>query len=126
MKRIRIALVLLAVVILLCVVTQQYQHRRIDRLLTELDRLEETYRRGDREQAAQIAHHFADLYSKVSNVMDCYIAYDDLAESQETAAILPSLLHRSGEEELFMELERLREQLRYLQRVDDPLLRNIL
>lgn len=126
MKRIRIAVVLLAMVLGLCVTTRQYQHRRVGELLDTLERIEEACRIGDTDAAATLAEEFAATFDRVCNVMDCYVAHDDLAESRETAALLPSLLRQGGEEELSMELHRLREQLNHLRSIDDLLLRNIL
>ena len=42
-----------------------------------------------------------------------------------TAAMLPALLQHGGEEELRMELARIREQLRHLRIIDDPLPENL-
>lgn len=126
MKRIRIAVVLLVAVVGLCIATGQYQHRRVGELLDTLDRIEAACNAGDMATANTLAEDFAATFDRVSNVMDCYVAHDDLAESRETAALLPSLLRQGGEEELSMELHRLREQLLHLQQIDDLLLRNIL
>lgn len=126
MKRIRIAVILLVLVVGLCIATRQYQHRRVGELLDTLDRIEAACRNGDTTTVALLAEEFATAFDRASNVMDCYVAHDDLAESRETAALLPSLLRQGGEEELSMELHRLREQLTHLQQIDDLLLRNIL
>ena len=125
MKRIWIALALLAVTLAICFFTQSFQHRQMDRMLEILDRLEAAYSADDIPLAAAIAEEFNSRYQRIADIMDGYVAHDDLAESRETAAILPALLRQGGEEELHMELARIREQLRHLRIIDDPLPENI-
>ena len=126
MKRLWIAAGLLVLAAGLCLFGSIYQHRQIDQMLVTLDRLEATYEAGDTAQAYQLAKELSDQYTRVGKVLYCYIAHNDLAESQETAAVLPALLLQSGQEEMKMEIARLREQLRYLRCIDDPLWENIL
>lgn len=125
MKRLYIAAVLLTAVVTLCVVTHIYQHRRIDRMLDTLDRIEQMTRDGD-DGVLDLAEEFAEEYRRVSDLVSCYVAHSELRESRETAAILPTLIREHGEEELYMEIARLRSQLIYIQQVDDPNLQNIL
>ena len=126
MKRIWIALTLLLLTFGLCGGSQYYQHRQMSRMLEMLTALEEAHASGSPSETAQLAEAFSAEYQRITNRMDCYIAHDDLAESQETVALLPALLRQGGEEELRMEIARLREQILYLRDIDDPLLRNIL
>ena len=124
MKRLYIAVALLAAVAALCLFSHRYQHRQIDRMLDALDRIETLARDGD-ENAVTVAEEFAAEYRRVSDRISCYVPHGELRESRETAAILPALLKES-EADVYTEIARLRSQLRYLQQVDDPLLRNIL
>lgn len=126
MKRIWIALALLAVTLAMCFLTQMFQHRQMSRMLEALDRLEDIYNTGDRADATKIAEEFNRRYQRITGIMDCYVAHNDLAASRETAALLPVLIRQGGEEELQMELARLREQISHLQNIDDPLPENIL
>lgn len=125
MKRLWCAVAILAVTLILCVATQRYQHRQVDRMLHDLDQLETVYT-TDQEAAIGIAQGIADRYTRVARVMNCYISHNDLAESEETAALLPALVKAAQGDELAMELARLREELTFLRTVDDPLLQNIL
>ncbi len=125
MKRLWCAVVILVVALLLCVGTQLYQHKQVDRLLNDLDLLEEVYD-SNREAAAAIAQDFADRYAQAARVMNCYISHNDIAESEETAAMLPALVKQGQGDELAMEIARMREELTFLRTVDDPLLQNIL
>lgn len=126
MKRLYIALVLLTAVVAACIFTQRYQHHQTQRMLHTLDRIEQLYRSGNTAEAIAEAEAFADDYLRISDRISCYIAHSELRESRETAALLPTLLREHGEEELYMEMARLRAQLMHLQQVDDPILQNIL
>ena len=127
MKRLWVAVALLGVAISLCVSASLYQHRHIDRMLGTLDRLEAAYAAGDSPEAQRLARQLAEEYKAVGRVLYCFIAHSDLAESQETVTLLPALLQQGGrQEELGMEIARLREQLLHLREIDDPLWQNIL
>lgn len=126
MKRLYIALLLLAAVVAVCVFSHSYLHQQVDRMLSHLDSIEALARAGDTDHAAQQAEEFSSTYLRVCDRISCYVAHSELQASRETAALLPTLLRRQNEDELWMELARLRSQLRYIQRVDDPNLQNIL
>ena len=126
MKRLWIAVGLLSLMIGLCLVTEVYQHRKMEEMLANLDRLEEAYQQGDISGARELAYKMADRYEQISRVVLCFTAHSDMAESQETIQLLPALLRQDGNEELGMEIARLREELTYLRNIDDPLIWNIL
>ena len=126
MKRLYIALLLLAAVVIACVLTHCYQHRQLDRMLKQLDHIEHTVYAGDIPRATQLAQDFSTAYRQVSNRIRCYIAHGELAESCEIATLLPTLVQTNNPNDLLTNLERLRIQLLYLQQVDDPLPWNIL
>ncbi len=126
MKRIYIAVALLAVVAALCVGVHRYQHAQIDRMLDALAQVEEAYRLGDNDRAQQMAQDFAAAYRQVSDWVSCYVAHGELRESRETAALLPTLVANGEAEMLYAEMARLRAQLEYIRQVDDAILRNIL
>ena len=110
----------------LCLSATLYQHRQIDRLLDTLDQMETAYDNGNVDKAHQLAEDLVADYEAVGRVLYCFIAHSDLADSQETVAVLPALLLQGGDEELRMEIARLREQFGYLRGVDDPTIGNIL
>lgn len=126
MKRLYIAIALLVSVATSCVLTHLYQHRQMDRMLTTLDRIEAAYRGGDADGAVTVAEDFAAEYQRICDRISCYVAHNELRESRETAALLPTLLQERSEEEIYMEIARLRAQLTFVRQVDDPLLQNIL
>ena len=126
MKRLYIAAILLVAVVTACVLTHLYQHRQLDRMLAQLDRIEQLAEDGETAKAVALAKELAVDYSTVSDRISCYIAHGELRDSRETASILPTLLQRGSKAEWQTELCRLRAQLVYLRRVDDPVLQNIL
>ena len=67
MKRIWIALALLAVTLVMCFLTQAFQHRQMGRMLADLDRLEEAYNAGDRAGATKIAEEFNRRYQRITS-----------------------------------------------------------
>lgn len=126
MKRLYIAAVLLAVVAGMCLLTHTTHRRRIDGAMATLDRIESLYRAGDTDAALREAEAFVSAYQRISDRISLYVAHGELREARETAALLPTLLQTGSEEELMMELTRLRAQLLYLRQVDAPLWHNIL
>lgn len=126
MKRLYIALLLLVAVATACFFSHRYLHRQTARMLHALQHIEEQYRNGDTASAIALAEQFAADYQQVSDRISCYVSHSELRESRETAALLPTLMRNGGEEELWMELARLRSQLHHLRQVDDPTLQNIL
>ncbi len=126
MKRLWIAATLLALAVILCISTNLYHHRQIDHLLNTLDRLEQVYTAGDYTEAHRLAEQLVMDYERVGRVLYCFIAHEELADSQETVVMLSALLNQGGEDEFRMEVARLREQFGYLRCVDDFLLHNIL
>ena len=126
MKRLWFGVGLMLAVVGLCVGTQLYLHRQTEVLLSYLDGLEESYRAGDQEGAADWAQRIAEEYEQRTAPMDCFLAHSDLEDSRETAVLLLAVLEQDGREELLMELARLREQLEHLRHIDTPNWRNIL
>ena len=108
MKRLYIAIALLVSVATSCVLTHLYQHRQMDRMLTTLDRIEAAYRSGDADGAVTVAEDFAAEYQRICDRISCYVAHNELRESRETAALLPTLLRERSKEEIYMEIARLR------------------
>lgn len=126
MKRLWIATVILCGVVVLCVSTGAYRHHCIDAMQSTLHRLETAYRHGDVSYAQQLAQELIHQYEQSSDLLLCYTTHSDMAESQETVALLPTLLRQDSGDELEMEIARLRAEFAYLKQIDDPLLRNIL
>ena len=126
MKRLWIAVVILCGVVALCGGSSRYRHRSVAKMLDTLDRLEQAVATDNAADAEQLAEELTRYYEQSSRVLLCYTTHSDMTESQETVALLPTLLRQGSEDELQMEIARLRAELDYLRQIDDPLLQNIL
>ena len=126
MKRLWVAAAILCGVVLLCVGSGLYRHHRIDAMQNTLQQMETAYRRGDATHAQQLAQELIRQYEQSGGILLCYTTHSDMADSQETVALLPTLLRQDSGDELEMEIARLRAEFTYLRQIDDPLLRNIL
>ena len=126
MKRLWIAVVILCGVVALCGGSSRYRHRSVAKMLDTLDQLEQAVATGNAADAEQLAEELTRYYEQCSRMLLCYTTHSDMTESQETVALLPTLLRQGNEDELQMEIARLRAELDYLRQIDDPLLQNIL
>lgn len=126
MKRLWIAAVILCGVVGLCIGSVTYRHHCIEEMLDTLNQTEQAYTRGETAQAQQLAKQLVHRYEQSSRILLCYSTHSDMAESQETVALLPILLNQDSGDELRMEIARLRAEFAYLKQIDDPLIQNIL
>ena len=126
MKRLWIAGALILAAVGLCITVSLYQHSRIDRMLAHLERLEQVHDSGNREAARSLATDMAQEYEHIGRVLFCFLPHGEMADSQETVALLPHLVTVGSEDEMRMEMARLREQLTYLRCVDDLRWENVL
>lgn len=81
MRRLWIGLLLLLAVVGLCVVSQVYQHRQIDRLLETLDAL----------PTPAAAEDFRTEYTRRTRLFPCFMSHADLSGIEETVAVLPAV-----------------------------------
>lgn len=126
MKRVWIAVGLLCAVVGLCVTSTLFRHQQTEQLLDALNQLESIYEQGDIRRARELAEELEQRYEQVGQVLLCYTAHGEMAESMETVRLLPTLLEQGGGEELSMEIARLREEWTHLKAIDDPTMWNIL
>ena len=91
MKRVWIAVALLAIVVGLCGAGTLYRHRQAEGLLITLDQLERAYAQDDMVQAQTLAADLVHRYERVSEVLLCYTAHGDMAESMENLLIHSTL-----------------------------------
>lgn len=126
MRRLWLALVLLGCVVGLCAATTAFQQQQMERMLVALEAVETACQQGDLSRATSLAEELAHRYERINKVSMCFIAHSDLAESQETVRLLPALIRKGGDEEIAMEIARLRAEWQHLRSIDTPLLRNIL
>ena len=100
MKRLWIAAVILCGVVGLCIGSVTYRHHCIEGMLDTLNQMEQAYTQGDIPQAKELAEQLARRYEQSSRILLCYSTHSDMAESQETVALLPTLLQQGSGDEL--------------------------
>ena len=110
MKRVILALVLLAVVAGLCGLSLHTQVSSTGYLLTMTEKLEEAYRIGDMEECQRLARRFP----------------EDIWAIEDTVIALPVYLETEDLQHFLSELIKCRSQLEKLYQLELPLPENIL
>lgn len=126
MKRVLLALSLLALVLAACAGSLIYQQRQINRLEALTDGLENAYRSGEMDECVQKAKELADYFIRCSRVFSCYMSHNELNESLDTVVALAATLEEDNPEEFLLELAKFRQQLAQLWQIEIPHLNNIL
>ena len=115
MRRLWIGLLLLLAVVGLCVVSQVYQHRQIDRLLETLDAL----------PTPAAAEDFRTEYTRRTRLFPCFMSHADLSGIEETVAVLPAVAAGGDEDELRQTVALCRAQLERLRTTELPIWQNV-
>lgn len=126
MKRLWIAVGILAVVLTLCITTLIYQRRQITILLAHLDNVIAAYEDGVPEYAYTLAINLTQEFDDRTRYFPCFLSHNDLSGCREAIVILPSILREKNAEEFRMESSRCRAQLEFLLGIETPTLQNIL
>ena len=125
MKRLFVAAALLALTVGLCVGSALTLEHHVDRLLTALDEVEDTYRTGGAEAAAAPVTQFAALFSEETRWFPLFLPHDRLDAAEDSAVALPTLL--TGEAAAFeTELTLCRQRLEQLRDSERLTLENLL
>lgn len=125
MKRLIIAVVLLALTAGLCAAGQQLLEKRTDRLLTVLDELEYACRSGDSDAAVTIAARFAEDFPQETHLLPLFLPHATLEAAAESAAVLPALAATDFNDTL-AEIARCRSRLEELRNAERLTMENIL
>lgn len=126
MKRIFIALGTLLVVMGICIFSIRMQTKNTQYLLDSLERIQESFDRGDWEQCQQETDKFARDFEEKTRVFPFFLRHSDITRIEEIAVPLPVLLEQGDTQHFAAELARCRNQLQKLYEVELPLLENIL
>lgn len=124
MKRIWIALGLLALVTAAGVGALYFQISAVQRLANGLDGLEGAVRRRETD-VVQRAETFVEDCVQTLDRLECLTPHADHLPLQETVSILPSLLENGNYEQFYTTLARCRLYLHELERAEMPILGNI-
>ncbi len=126
MKRMFIALGVLLGVTVLCIVSIHMQTSNTDYLLTSLDRIQESFDRGELEECQRLVDRFAVDFEEKTKYFPFFLRHSDIARIEEIAVPLPVLLRQGDTQHFAAELARCRNQLQKLYEVELPLPENIL
>lgn len=126
MKRLIVAAVLLAAVLAACIVTNNAVNRSTAYLIGLLDRVEQAYTAGDREECAALTVQFVEEFHEKTRYLPFFMRHADISKIEETAVTLPSILRYEGDDHFASELIRCRNQLEKLAELEQPTPENIL
>lgn len=124
MKRITVALSLLAIIGVLCGVTLSAQRRAVDDLLDDIDAIQQTFPADEKETLRQTRQLVEDFRTK-TRFFPLFMHHSDLSKIEETAVMLPVMLETGEEEHFQAELARCRNMLEKLAELEIPTLENI-
>lgn len=126
MKRVILALVLLAVVAGLCGLSLHTQVSSTGYLLTMTDKLEEAYRTGDMEECQRLARQFTEDFREQTRYFPFFMRHGDIWAIEDTVIALPVYLETEDLQHFLSELIKCRSQLEKLYQLELPLPENIL
>ncbi len=126
MKRLLIAVALLAAVITACVWTTRTLQRNTDYLIQSLDEMQTAFEKGDIDSARRQAEHFAAEFPRRTRTFSFFLQHGDIIQIEEIAASLPVMLKTGDENHFPSEIARCRLQLEKLNDLELPLWENIL
>ncbi len=126
MKRVVLAIVLLAAVAGLCGLSLYTQVSGAGYLLTMTDKLEDAYRADDLEECRQLAEQFTQEFQQRTRYFPFFMRHGDIWAIEETVIALPIYLETDDLQHFLSELAKCRSQLEKLYQLELPLPENIL
>lgn len=126
MKRVGVAAVLVALVIVLCVGELWLQQRATDRLLIACDEMVLLYESGDSEQCTQAARQFPKELEKAMRWFPFFLRHERMETVFQQASTLPYLVNDNDPADFMSAISSIRMQLEILLDNEWPTLENIL
>lgn len=125
MKRLLVAVVLLAFTVALCVGGQITVERRVERLLSALDDAAVVYRTSGADAARPYVDHLLTRVGKETELLPLFLPHEPVDAAAESLCLLPALLN--GDEAVFeAEVARCRERLEQLRESERLSVENLL
>ena len=125
MKRLWLAVILLALIVGVCIGGLVYLDQQTEYLIGQLDRMETALRHGDLTTAAARLQTYLDEYEERTRLFPAYMRHQDLEDNRQINAVLPVILENGQTEELHENIRRLRQRLQLIRDAEMPLLYNI-
>lgn len=125
MKRLLVAVVLLAFTVALCIGSQVTVERRVERLLSALDDVAVVYRTSGAEVARPYVDHLLARMERESALLPLFLPHEPVDAAAESLCLLPALL--DGDKAAFeAELARCRERLEQIREGERLTMKNLL
>lgn len=126
MKRVIVAIVLLALVAGGSVLSLYNERKNTDYLIELTDQIEEAFSAEDMERAQALTDRFAEEFPERTKFFPFFMRHSDITKIEENVIMLPILLQAGDMEHFPAELVRCRNQLDKLSELEVPLWENIL
>lgn len=126
MKRVIIAIVLLAAVVIGCVIMLLFERQVFEDLTDLIDTAETCYRNGDVEGALAAAERLSKQVPKNAHRLCVFLPHQTLSELEKVTAGLPLILQYGDPRDFPAEARRCRLMLQRVWDQEKPLLENIL
>lgn len=136
MKRLWIAVILIAATVLLCFGVQFYHQRQLDEIEDQLNAIEIACVNRETAKAVSLSQQLLKNYTHYTDRMSYFISHSTLMECQESFTLLPVKIRQDltkdseqdpqDMDDLCIELKKLRLQLHYLRGINRPTWQNIL
>ncbi len=126
MSRIKAAIVILFLVTAFCVCEYVYVKDTVDEYIERLDIVEDTYRKGDYEEALELAKNTDKSWEKKLEYVDMLLYHDYVNEIGVNIACVAKYVEFKEDAEVFANCEMTKRELQSLYDNEKPSLANII
>ena len=126
MKRLIIAVIILAGVAVVSILSLNVQLSNTEYLLGELGELQQAYDEGNRELCLTLSTEFVKTFESRTRIFPLFMRHADIGAIRESVAPLPVMLREGDDGHFAAQLEICRIQLETLYESETPTLQNIL
>lgn len=125
MKRIYIALVLLAIIAASCVGTLLLEKKQLQAMIDLTNRMEDSCRKGNYDRALEEAITLKGEFDERTKTFALFLRHNELNAIKETVLLLPLHLEQENYPEFYLDVSRCRLLLQKQWEMDQPSLQNI-
>lgn len=126
MKRLIIAVIILAGVAVVSILSLNVQLSNTEYLLGELEEIQQAYDEGNRELCLTLSTEFVKTFESRTRIFPLFMRHADIGAIRESVAPLPVMLRRGMTDTSPAQLEILPYPLETLYESETPTLQNIL
>ena len=125
MKRLWIALALLALVLVTCIIGISYTQKITSEMTQTVEKAKDAQKRGDVNAAYQLSTTAKNNWREAHRVLCVYMVHSDLEEIDQTLAVLPELCQNGAKDSFLSECDRGLTLLSSLNESVSPSIENI-